>query len=101
MTVGCSFSWDTSNTSIVICGVNQPSNITFETENTGFNTFYQANYFFGYTEYIGGYDTTSSYSMGFDVTGTALAGTTYRSIFTYTGNGDGIFMVKYNYIIIL
>lgn len=97
MSAGCSFNWWS------VCYSWDPSNIntTLTTVDTTFGVYYDTNYFFGFSNFIGGYDATANYGMNFDVATTTLNGNKYRSTFTYYGNGDGIFRITFHYLILL
>ena len=97
MSVGCSFNWWS------VCYPWDPSNIntTLITADTGFNVYYSTNYFFGFSNFIGGYDGTSNYGMNFDVGSTTVNSNKYHTSFTYSGNPDGIFRMSFGYLILL
>lgn len=95
--IGCSLRWGS------LCNIWDPINIntTFTTAGTGFNQYFPSNYFYGFSMYISGYDGLSSYGMNFKVSGTTLFGTAYQTGFNYYGNPDGVFLMKYSYLVIL
>jgi hypothetical protein len=100
MSVGCSINWGGA---FSLCQPLDPLNINTSviTTGTGFGSFYATNYFYGFSNYIGGYDATSGYGMKFTVGNPSLSGTAYQSSFSYYGNIDGIFRMTFSYLILL
>jgi hypothetical protein len=94
---GCTITWGS------LCNILDPLNInsTLTTTGTSFNSYFASNYFYGFNNYISGYDSTSNYAMNFAISGTTLSGTAYQTGFSYYGNPNGMFTISYSYLILL